>query len=366
MAGTRDVMTPVYLVMGGWPGRAGTAAEVWAHGRQVAEHGVRWLAVVAVCGLLVGCDKAKGIFGGGGGAGGSVAGTVVVPPGGSVEATLDAMVLRTSEGVSFRRDIEFPSKIQGVLSVMREMNGVRVMEASALGEELKTLDGKFESRMRFIKGAGQFTMTVEKVEQGVVGKDDEEVVGLELRERVREGKSLYFGVSEQGWYFKMPEGTREPDLESWAGELGKEFPQLLVDAGAHPRAQWFSPARVWRSGDRIVLAGSAVKLLDPFDSGGRLVLVFQGEEAIGGHPCGVFAVEGSYTVKERLACYGAREDAEVTVTAGRIWASLLFPMVMREEYEVVENLTRRLGSGPELKMQGGVKITRARAWAPQS
>lgn len=324
---------------------------------------MRLLMVVAMFGFLASCEKARGLFGGGTG-GGAVLGTVVVPPGGSAEASMDAMVTRTDEGVSFRRDIEFPSKIQGVLSVTRELQGVRVMEGSALGNESKTLSGSFETRMLFTKGAGQFTMTLERVEQAAVeaGKKPE-VDATPLREKGREGKALYFGVSEEGWYFKAPEGTREPDLESWAAELGGEFPQLLVDAGAHPRVQWFSPARVWRSGDRIVLAGNAVKLLDPFDSGGRVVLVFEGEEPIAGHPCGVFAVEGSYTVKDRLTAYGGREEAEVTITKGRIWASLLFPMLLREEYEVVETLTRKLGSGPEFQMQGGVKITRARAWA---
>ena len=329
-------------------------------------HWFRWFGALMLVVLLARCEKARGVFGREGAAGGEP-GTFLMEPGGEVDPALAGLVSRSDQGISFRRDLDFPAEIRGILSVTRDLAAVRVMESSPLGRETSSESGKFETRMSFTKGAGQFTMKLDRVERGIIEAGEAEKPEVRsLPEQSREGKSLYFGVSEQGWYFQAPQGAKDYDLENWAEDLGEEFPRLLVDAGAHPRAQWFSSARVWRSGDRIVLTGHAVKLLDPFDSTGRVVLVFEGEEAVGGHPCGVFSVEGSYSVDNRITPYGARESAEVTVTQGRIWASLLHPVLLREEYDAVQTITRRAASGPEVQVQGSMKITRARSWAPKS
>jgi hypothetical protein len=113
-----------------------------------------------------------------------------------------------------------------------------------------------------------------------------------------------------------------------------------------------------------VLTGGAIKLLEPYEVSGRVVLVFDGEEPVGGHPCGVFTLDGAYAVKDRTGFHGRREDAEITIGKGKVWASLVYPVLLREEYETVQTITCDQG-GTESESQGAMVVTRSRLWKPR-
>ncbi|MGE9269728.1 MAG: hypothetical protein ACQKBU_02910 [Verrucomicrobiales bacterium] len=185
--------------------------------------------------------------------------------------------------------------------------------------------------------------------------------------RLLEGRKARFELLKEGWML-LPEGSVEGEemSDDWH-HVVNSLPELMVETGVHPRTQWFSSTRFWRSGDRVVLTDQAVELLDPWGVSGRVVLVFEGEEAIDGHPCGVFAVEGRLVVKGRPGMDRASVDSEVTVESGKIWASLLYPVILREEY-ATEMFFRSGREGEEAhaaSVEGRVEVIRAQTWRPE-
>ncbi len=118
----------------------------------------------------------------------------------------------------------------------------------------------------------------------------------------------------------------------------------------------------------MVLTGNAIKMLHPYDVSGRVVLVFEGEEAVDGHPCGVFSVDGDLGIQGKVELQGSRAESEVSIKSGKIWASLLYPIILREEYDTVQTITRWPTSnrkGPATKLQGRIEVTKVRAWIPE-
>jgi hypothetical protein len=117
-----------------------------------------------------------------------------------------------------------------------------------------------------------------------------------------------------------------------------------------------------------MLTGNTLKILDPYDVSGRVTLRYEGEEAVGGHPCGVFSISGDMRVDNQLQVDGSHHDAEISITSGKIWASLLHPILLREEYDTVQTLVRREGKrgGPETKLQGGIHVKKCRNWSPSA
>ncbi len=321
---------------------------------------VRGLLLASIL-LGSGCEKINGLLGRG-----ETNGGIAVPdPGGEVDSPYAGLVMRTADGVSFRRDLPFPTEIRGKVRIVEERKGVRVVGSSAIGRETEMLNGKVETLVSYMKRSGEFLLTLDRAEKDILEEDGEEMpdVVKPASSGAPEGKTLHYLLGEKGWYHKGARNETDFEVIVWADTVGEDLPNLMVEAGAHPRSQWFSSARSWRVGDRIVLTGSTIKMLEPFNVGGRVSLVFEGEEAVGGHPCGVFAVEGAYSVKNRPNFQGERHDMEVTISSGRIWASLLYPVILHEDLETIRTVTARRGSTRK-QMQGAVRLVRSRAWQP--
>ena len=327
----------------------------------------RWALCLTLALLaLGGCKRAKGLLGGTGSGG---VGKADVTPGGDVDEALDALVIREGEGIKFRRDLPFPARLEVRMVQRMDYQRVRVVEVSALGKSTKTLNHKVETEIWCGKNPGEFELRLDKAGRRVVAEEEEPTQILESEEDRAlelEGQSLRFALSEGGWRARHNPGAVDFKKAVWADSLEKSVPQLMVETGAHPRVQWFSSSRVWKTGDEIMLTGSALKILDPYDVSGRVTLKFEGVEAVGGHPCGVFAITGDMRVDDQLQVDGSHHDTDISVTSGKIWASLLHPVVLREEYETVQTLIQREGKrgGPETKLQGSVGIKKSRNWSP--
>jgi len=332
---------------------------------------VRWvcLPLLVPCLLLAGCDKTRGWLGMDEVAVGSGAAT----PGGEVDEELAAMVERGEEGVRFRRDLPFPARLRVALVERTRFHEVRVLEENAFGRTTRTIDFGIESRLEYGKSPGGFELKVEKFGRWLpevlegeaeasageepAGGGEEALAGSDLVDR-----TVRFSLTEDGW--KTLRGSGDFKAAVIGASLEEVVPQVMVEAGVHPRVQWFSSSRGWRPGDRIVLTGNALKILDPHDVSGRVSLNFVGEEAIGGHPCGVFEVAGDFEVRDRVQADGTRLDLEVAVDTGRIWASLLHPVLLREEYDTVQTRVQRGEGGVARREQGRIEVTRARHWVP--
>lgn len=329
------------------------------------------LRLVLLLALLVpaGCDKASKLFGDK--LSGALGDGEIPSPGGEVTGDFSALVKRSDDGVYFRRDLPFPPEIEGTVRTVVDCKQVRVLSTSAIGPpSSEVVNGRFETRVNYLKRSGEFLMTLDKADRAVVDPEKEKEEGTPLpsvaptRESSREGKCLHYLLGQSGWYHRAPKDGHDFDLVVWSDSIGTRLPDLMVEAGAHPRPQWFSSARAWRKGDRIVLTGGAIKLLEPYEVSGRVVLVFDGEQAVGGHPCGVFTLEGAYSVKDRTGFHGRRENAEVTISKGKVWASLVYPVLIREEYETVQTISSEQG-GAKSESQGAMQVTRSRLWTPK-
>lgn len=291
-------------------------------------------------------------------------------PGGAVDPALDVLVERSEEGVRFRRDMPFPASLKGKLSITTKYHGVRVVSVSELGKSVEQLDQKFETEIGFEKQLGSFEVSLSKAGRRIFEEDDEEEQAplAPTPENGLENRATRFVLTDRGWKTARREGTPDFKAMVWADALVSTVPQLMVETGAHPRVQWFSSSRYWRLGERVVLTGNAIKMLHPYDVSGRVVLVFEGEEVVDGHPCGVFSVDGDLAVSGKIELEGTRADSEVSIKSGKIWASLLYPVILREEYDSIQTTTRWPTSarkGPSTKLQGRLELTKARAWIPQ-
>ena len=316
---------------------------------------------------LSGCDKASSWLekGGLGGLPDRVG-----EPGGAVSADFEALVDRSDAGVRFRRDIPYPLNLKGKLNVTTKHHKVLVVSESELGKKSERIDYRLETEMGFDKQMGSFEVSLSKVGRRIL-EEEEEVDQAPLAATAESGlenRATRFLLTEGGWKTARKEGATDFKALVWADALVGTVPQLMVESGAHPRVQWFSSSRYWRRGERVVLTGSSIKMLHPYDVSGRVVLIFEGEEAIDGHPCGVFSVEGDLEVHDKIELEGRLTESEIAIRSGKIWASLLYPVILREEYDAVQTISRWPTSarkGPMTKLQGRFEVTKSRAWLPQ-
>lgn len=288
-----------------------------------------------------------------------------------MDPEFSAQVERSEAGVRFRRDIPFPTDVKGKLNITRKYHDVIVVSESELGKKTDRRDHKLETELGFDKLSGSFEISLSKVGRRILEDDEEEELAplTSSAESGLENRSIRFVLTDQGWKSTRREGGPDFKAMVWGDALTGSIPQLMVETGAHPRVQWFSSSRYWTTGERVVLTGSSIKMLHPYDVSGRIVLVFEGEEAVDGHPCGVFSVDGDLGIKSKVELEGSGSESEISVRSGKIWASLLYPVILREEYDTVQTIQRwptNSRTGPSTRLQGHIKVTKTRAWLPEA
>jgi len=87
-------------------------------------------------------------------------------------------------------------------------------------------------------------------------------------------------------------------------------------------------------------------------------------EAVDGHPCGRFAISGECSGYRRPFSRSDDSKAEMSITGGKIWMSLLHPLVLKQELDTVMTLSdKRNGID---RAQGHVILKQSLAWKPGS
>ena len=89
--------------------------------------------------------------------------------------------------------------------------------------------------------------------------------------------------------------------------------------------------RVGGVGDQLAVSGDSLPMLVAGKGKGSLNLKLESFEAVAGHPCGVFSVSGTYSRKKFPDFEGNLTDEDVTIQSGKIWLSLIHPIVLKEE-----------------------------------
>jgi hypothetical protein len=292
-------------------------------------------------------------------------------PGGDVESTYVSQVDTAAEGVRFRRDLPFPSNLEVRVTHRVTFHNTRRIVTSALGTDKMVANGAFELVGLLQRSGPQLSLEIEKAGPVIDPKEAVEKAKAKAEGTPEEppqmvGARVDFQQGQNGWQLPPQKGPMDFSRKLLEQNLLPNVSKLLVQYGIMPRKQWFSSSRRWIGGDKLVLEGDSLGLL--FDDGttGKVTLIYEVSEALDGHPCGRFSVQGDVTVKNETSLDGGSQSGEMTIQSGKIWCSLLHPLVLREEFQTVRTVTEGQGNGPKTKVQGAIDELQVRQWKNRS
>ncbi len=317
---------------------------------------------------------------------------------------LQALVDQTAEGAVFRKDLPFPEQLQVKEDRRLTFEAARIVIKSAIGNQVAAFTGTRYFTTRYERAGKQLDLTMEsagftkpevdkveaekaakaakaakpkpKVEKGKSSKSKLEQAKAEQEAAIAAavpavtdelsaikeltGCQSQFVSDGKGWKavhsddFKLAVWSR--NLEPHLGAIGRS-------AGVLPRNYWLGKRRL-KPGDTVPLTGEALALLLDEGASGSLVLTLEAFEACGGHPCGVFSVTGNYRQAGVTGLDGEVFDEDISISSGKVWLSLVYPVVMREQFETIQTLSSGMRSGHSSMIQGSVAVAITRSWKP--
>lgn len=342
---------------------------------------MRPLLIVLVASLpVISCQKVKDLAGKAKSAAGQVTSTAT--SGGEMDKTLEALIDRNEEGVRFRKDLPFPKSLECRTTSSMQFIDVRVFRKTAFGPESGTSSSTREEAGTWTRRDNRVTFTYEKATispssmlpsapvvdpkappaattpappKAPSAAPPPSADAAPTRE-VAESLSGALRFSDGKWRAEREEDfmrmVKLKELESAFGD------EVLMIRGLAPRKLWFGKTR-WKEGSKLTLNGEemALVMITP-GMKGRLDLVFEAVEAVDGHPCGRFSITGE--------CSGYRSadgsKAEMSITGGKVWMSLIHPLVIKQELDTVMTLSGK--SGPLERAQGHVILKEYIVWKP--
>jgi hypothetical protein len=307
------------------------------------------------------CDKVKNIAG--------KARTVVeskIPqkaaePGTKPDPELQKLVDQTDEGAVFRKDLPFPGQLEVKTTRRHEVSG-RFTESSAIGNQAAVIKGTQTTITKLERAGDQvrYTMMESTFAEPVVGtpSQGEDAKKPEVKQLAPPSAPVVFRRLGNAWKADNSQGFRAIALSQ---ELSPVFDQLLVENALAPHPLWFGKKRI-KVGEQISVADQSLPMLVAGGAKGSLKLTLKSFEAVQGHPCGVFEVTGNYTRKQAPDFEGRLTDEEVTVQSGKLWLSLIYPIVLKEELDTIQTTHAGGFGGPPTRGQGSVKVSVTREW----
>lgn len=288
-------------------------------------------------------------------------------PGGEMDAGLASQISRSEAGVCFRKDLPFPTSVSVKTEEIVKWSSGHKIARSALGAENLVFEGDYQQDVDWSLSKGLATLRINatgpvpfEAQKGQPAPKPpvplDELGGYS-------GKSLTLRQKSGGSWEYAPQG-KEKDFQEmvWSKNMAPGAAGLFADAGLLPRPRWFASTRYWKAGDAVELTGESLQLLFPGKPSGSLTLTFEDSEAVGGHPAGRFSIKGKVDIASMPLLDGNTVTATIAISSGRIWCSLLQPVVLREEYEAVELLSQGTSDGPNFKIQGTAQVQRSRTW----
>lgn len=287
-----------------------------------------------------------------------------VEPGGEVASELVSQVDTAAEGVRFRRDLPFPTNVTARVTMQCELENIRRSQSSAIGSETGAASAKVEVVALLERHANRVSFAIERAgEIAEKAKDDKEAEAAKAKPGELLMPKLDFEQGPQGW--RVPSRKGPPDFQNMLREktMLPAMDDTIAQNGLGPRKQWFSPSRRWAVGDRIVLEGSSLGVLFSPRSSGKVTLVYEVAEPIDGHPCARFSLSGDVDTKGEVSLTGDVADRKLTIKSGKVWCSLLHPLVLRQELDMVLTEVESSG-GVKSRMQGAAKTVTTNEWKP--
>lgn len=277
---------------------------------------------------------------------------------------LKKLVDQTTEGVIFRKDLPFPTQLE-VRSIRSQKWSGRIFLESAIERKSEALQGTRISNSKLERAGNQVRHTIEETGFSTPSAEDPEntkqILSDPFKAIVSGSKSNTFLKQGDTWRADPAGGFRNIAL---ARDLASSFDALLVENALAPRPLWFSDKKRFNPGDQLTVTGDSLPMLVAGGASGSLKLTLESFEPVDGHPCAVFSVTGDYSRKQFPDFEGVFTDEEVTIESGKLWLSLIHPIILREELETVQTIKSGPGGSQTTRGQGSIQLSVKRGWKP--
>jgi len=271
---------------------------------------------------------------------------------------LQAMVDQTTEGVVFRKDLPFPTKLEVSVIEKQTYKNALTFSSSELGRQSTRIEGVLTTDFSTKRMGNQLTITLGKkaITRNNPEKPDEPIT--EVVQDGKAGKSIRLNLNGKNW---QPETGADFHSRVWADQIRGHADELLIDAGVIPRSLWFGKKRL-KIGDTVPLPQQNLPVLFHAHGTGQVTLVLLSIETIDGHPCGVFSISGNYSSKNYQNIQGYKEDMEMTIQSGKVWLSLLYPLAIQQELDTITTTSSSSDGGLSSRVQGNISYFREVTW----
>jgi len=374
----------------------------------------RLLCIAALGLTVVSCEKIRDLAGKAKHAMEAKAAAKAAKSGGVLpDPLLQALVDQTPAGAVFRKDLPFPQQLQVKEERRLTFDSARIVVKSAIGSQVAAFSGTRIFTTRYQRTGERLDLTMEnagftkseldkveaekaakaakaakaqadkpkpdksksdskaktaksKLEQA---KADQETAAAAVAPAVPDeltaskdlsGCKCSFVADGNGW---KAVHSNDFKLAVWSRNLEPHLAALGSAAGVLPRTYWLGKRRL-KPGDSVPLSGESLALLLGEGASGSLVLTLEAFEPSGGHPCGVFAVTGNYRQAAVAGPDGEVIDEDVSISSGKLWLSLVYPVVIRQQLETIQTLSTGMRSGYSTLIQGSVAVSVTRTWKP--
>ena len=281
--------------------------------------------------------------------------------GSKVDPELQKSVDQTAEGVVFRKDLPFPPRIE-IRTTRRRSIECRLLSQSVFEKRAESISGTEVRVSKIERASHHVRYTLEESSFSIPSKDPEkkedQKTANPLEPSPPSTRPINFRKKDGKWIADATDDFRSAVV---AKQISPVFDRLLADHAAAPRPLWFSKRR-FKPGDRIEVSGETLPMLMEGAKKGAINLVLEKFEAVDGHPCGVFQISGNYTRKDFPDFDGTVADEDVTISSGKMWFSLIYPIILREELETIQTFSAGPGGAQASRGQGSVKISVKRSW----
>jgi len=275
---------------------------------------------------------------------------------------LSKLVDQNAAGVVFRKDLPFPANIEVTTTRRQEWSG-RIFHSSAIEKRVETVKGTRLNIAKTERKGNRVRHTVEKSSFSIPSPDDpkaaEKTLTDPLTPTAPKSGTQIFQKSNNSWAADPSGGFRSAAI---AQELGPVFDEVLIENALSPRPLWFSPKKRFKPGDTLTVSGATLPMLLGGKATGTLQLKLESIDAVHGHPCAVFSVSGEYRRAEFPDLEGLFTDEEVSIQSGKLWLSIIHPIILKEEFDTIQSVSTGSKGGQKSRGQGSIKVTMERQW----
>jgi hypothetical protein len=273
---------------------------------------------------------------------------------GSVDEELQKLVDQTPAGVVFRKDLPFPARLE-VRVIRNDEVSLRSTEVSAIERTMTQVKGTNTETAKFERVGNQIRYTELETSFIELGTDVE--TRDSIHESAKAAKPIVFIRTGTAWN----SDGRDFHSAALSKTLSPVFDQILVDNAVAPRTLWLGKNRI-KIGDQLAVKGANLGMLVAGKATGSLAITLEALEPVNGHPCGVFAISGEYSRKQFPDMNGDLTDGEISIQSGKIWLSLIYPVILREELQTIQTISSGGRGNLSRNGRGTVNASVVRQW----